>query len=199
MSKASQLGTQLHRVLHAIDQANSHDPNRERVDGQELPKELLYGQRMSERLNIFCSEAPEHLQIAARAQHIERWTSPRNLYPPGRAGYKKWRAELGLYHAQRAGELMAEHGYSPKDIERVRFLIQKRQLRRDNDTQTLEDVICLVFIEYYLADFAEKHPQDKLIDIIQKTWKKMSAKGHEAALQLPLRKDLQTLLLETLT
>lgn len=189
----------LSQTLHAIDQANSCDPNLEMVGGRELPKELIYGQRMSERLRQFCPAASEHLQIAARAQHIERWVRPRDSYPEGRAGYKKWRAELGLYHAQRAGEIMAEQGYSAADIERVKFLVQKRQLRRDAETQTLEDVICLVFLEHYLADFATKHPEEKLIDIIQKTWKKMSPAGHEAALALPLNAELLALVTKALS
>lgn len=189
----------LDRMLHAIDEANSRDPNQETVDGHELPKELVYGQRMSERLAQFCPNASEHLQIAARAQHIERWIRPRDDYPEGRTGYKKWRAELGLYHAQRTGEIMAEQGYAEEDIERVKFLVQKRQLRRDAETQTLEDVVCLVFLEHYLADFATKHSEDKLIDIIQKTWKKMSPAGHEAALALPLNKDLQALVAKALS
>ena len=194
MSNSARLST----LLLAIDQVNSRDPNREQVDGQELPKELVYGQRMSERLAAFCPHASEHLQIAARAQHIERWTIARSLYPLGRTGYKKWRSQLSLFHAQRTGELMAEHGYLQDDIDRVKFLMQKRQLHRDTETQTLEDVVCLVFIEYYLADFAEKHPKDKLIDIIQKTWKKISAQGREAALQLSLPQNLNAILREAL-
>jgi hypothetical protein len=192
MSNSARLST----LLLAIDQVNSRDPNREEIDGQELPKELVYGQRMSARLAVFCPGASEHLQIAARAQHIERWTIARSLYPLGRTGYKKWRSQLSLFHAQRTGELMAEHGYSQDDIDRVRFLMQKRQLHRDTETQTLEDVVCLVFIEYYLADFAEKHPKDKLIDIIQKTWKKISAEGQAAVLQLALPQELTVILRE---
>jgi hypothetical protein len=189
----------LNNTLSAIDLANSRDPNTEWVNGQEQPKELIYGQRMSDRLHQFEPEASDHLRIAARAQHIERWVRPRADYPEGRTGYKKWRAELGLYHAQRAGEIMAEQGYEQDDVDRVKFLIQKRQLRRDPETQTLEDVICLVFLEHYLADFATKHPEDKLIDIIQKTWNKMSPKGHEAALKLPLTEDLRALVAKALS
>ncbi len=192
MSKSARLD----QLLLAIDRANSHDPNCEQVNGQALPRELVYGQRMSHALTTFCPHASEHLQIAARAQHIERWTIPRNLYPLGRTGYKKWRSQLNLFHAQRAGELMEEHGYSTEDIDRVKFLLQKRQLHRDTESQTLEDVVCLVFIEYYLADFAEKHPRDKLIDIIRKTWKKMSAEGQGAVLQLALPQELTVILRE---
>lgn len=178
--------TRLESVIRLIDQANTQDPHTEMTPAGPRPKELLYSERMTERLLRFAPQASECLQIAARGQHIERWTSPRSNYPEGRSGYKKWRAELGLYHARRVGELMKEAGYPDTDVARTQYLVQKRGLKRDAESQCLEDVICLVFLEHYLADFAKKHDHDKLIDIIQKTWGKMSETGHEAALQLPL-------------
>lgn len=174
----------LDTILKKIDDANSLDPNNETVDNQTIPKERLYSQRMTETLHNFIDHPDEYLQIAARAQHIERWKSLRSDYPEGRAGYKKWRAELGLFHANRCAELMHESGYEQTEIDRVKYLVQKRGLKKDNQTQTLEDVICLVFLAYYFDDFAIKHSDEKIIDIIQKTWKKMSEKGHEAALKL---------------
>ncbi len=180
------------RCITLFDEANSRDPNIEVSGGQSVPKELLYAQRMSDTLAGFAPEASFALRLAARAQHIERWTSPRNSYPEGRTGYKQWRSELLLYHARRAGELMAEAGSTAEDIARVQYLIQKRSMARDPETQCLEDVICLVFIEHYLAEFAVKSGYDegKLIDIIQKTWVKMSPKGQAAALKLPLEPDV---------
>ncbi|HEY6530473.1 MAG TPA: DUF4202 domain-containing protein, partial [Cellvibrionaceae bacterium] len=153
---------------------------------------LLYAQRMTKTLLAFASNASQALQLAARAQHIERWTSLRSNYPEGRTGYKQWRSELMLYHARRAGELMTIAGAEASEIARVQYLIQKRSMSRDAETQCLEDVICLVFIEYHLADFAAKSGYDeaKLIDIIQKTWVKMSPEGQAAALQLPLASDV---------
>jgi hypothetical protein len=181
------------KTLALIDAANSQDPNLE-SDGAELrPKELLYSQRMSECLQGFAPDASEHLRIAARGQHIERWTSPRNAYPEGRTGYKQWRAELGLFHAKRVGELMKEAGYGEEDVKRAQYLVQKRGLGRDPETQCLEDVVCLVFIRHYLEDFASKHDEEKLIDIIRKTWAKMSEKGHAAALQIPLSDAMKNL------
>ena len=179
--------SQLEKTLDLIDQANQQDPN---IDTDHLghahPKELLYAQRMSHCLKHFNPHASEHLIIAARAQHIERWKSPRSDYPMDRSGYKKWRSQLGLFHATRTGELMAEAGYEDEDIKRTQYLVQKRGLKRDEETQCLEDVICLVFIEHYLEEFAQKHEEPKLIDIIQKTWAKMSESGHAAALEIPL-------------
>ncbi len=190
--------TPFDKTLQLIDHANAQDPNRETVEGVSHPKELLYSQRMSVRLLQFAPDASQLLQIAARAQHIERWTSPRSDYPEGRSGYKKWRAELGLYHAKRVGELMQEAGYGQEDISRAQYLVQKRGLKRDAETQCLEDVICLVFIEHYLDEFASKHQHDKLIAIIQKTWGKMSPEGQAAALGIPLSKPMQALVGEAL-
>lgn len=176
------------RCVALFDAANAQDPNIEQWEGAPIAKELLYAQRMSRTLLAFAPDASYALQLAARAQHIERWTSPRSNYPEGRTGYKQWRSELLLYHARRAGELMAQAGAQAEDIARVQYLIQKRSMARDPETQCLEDVICLVFIEHYLAEFAAKSGYDeaKLIDIIQKTWVKMSPRGQAAALKLPL-------------
>lgn len=181
------------KTLELIDSANRKDPNLE-IDGEtQRPKELLYSERMSTCLAEFAPDASEHLRIAARGQHIERWTSPRSNYPEGRTGYKKWRAELGLFHARRVGELMQEAGYGEEDIKRTQYLVQKRGLGRDPETQCLEDVICLVFIRHYLEEFAAKHDEEKLIDIIRKTWAKMSEAGHAAALKIPLSDSMRDL------
>lgn len=187
-------------VIALIDQANSQDPNLEPDEnGESHPKEWLYSQRMTRELSGFASDASEHLRIAAHGQHIERWTSPRADYPEGRSGYKKWRAELGLYHAKRVGELMEEAGYEEDDIERTKYLVQKRGIKRDAESQTLEDVICLVFIRHYLVPFAAKHEDDKLVDIIRKTWAKMSPRGHDAALSIELGPSVQPVVVRALT
>lgn len=187
------MSNRLQVTLEAFDQANRADPNTEMVGGEPQPKELIYGQRMSKSLAQFNPQASEELQLAARAQHIKRWEIPRDHYPMDRTGYKKWRTQLGVFHGQVAGEIMAEQGYDTESIERVQNMLSKRNLKRDADVQTLEDVICLVFLQYYLEDFSRKHPEPKLIDIIQKTWRKMSPEGHAAALELKLPAHLQTL------
>jgi hypothetical protein len=187
------------KTLELIDSANRQDPNFETDGSAQRPKELLYSERMSACLEEFAPDASEHLRIAARGQHIERWRSPRSAYPDGRTGYKKWRAELGLFHAQRVGELMKLAGYGEEDIKRTQYLVQKRGLGRDPETQCLEDVICLVFIRHYLGEFASKHDEEKLIDIIRKTWAKMSEKAHAAALEIPLNDAIKTLVIRALT
>lgn len=175
---------QIEEALKAFDLANSQDPNLEIVNGKEVPKELIYGQRMTEVLNNFEPNASTSLQLAARCQHICRWESPRSDYEMNRVGYLTWRAELKKFHAKKASEILTELNFDTETIDRVAFLLQKKQLKRDEETQLLEDVICLVFLEYYYEAFRIKHTDEKVIDIIQKTWKKMSDDGHTAALKI---------------
>ena len=174
------------RAVELIDAANSADPNQESdAEGNSWPKELLYSQRMSEMLDRYTPDADDVMKLAVRAQHIERWKSPRSDYPEGRQGYLKWRTDLYKYHADTAGRLLAEAGYDEEDIERLKKAVGKRALKVNADTQLLEDVIDLVFIEHYMLDFAGKHPEydeEKWLDIIRKTWKKMSGRAHEFAL-----------------
>lgn len=188
----------LAQLLLAIDKKNDLDPNFEQVNGEAISKELIYGQRMSECLNGFKPDASEHLQIACRAQHIQRWSIARKDYPMDRAGYKRWRTDLAKFHAQLTAELMQDHGYDNEDCERVKHLLQKKQLKRDIETQTLEDIACLVFLTFHLDDFASRHPDEKVIDIIRKTWNKMSAEGHAAALKLPFSDAMGKLIGEAL-
>lgn len=195
----SDINVRLSMILAKIDEINARDPNTETLDGEPVARELLYSMRMTQTLDELFPNASEHLRIAARAQHIERWRSPRSDYPEGRSGYKKWRSQLMLFHASRAADVMTESGYPQADIDRVKYLIQKRGLNRDPETQQLEDVICVVFIKYYLKDFAEQHPEDKLVDIIQKTWGKMSPTGRQSALELKLEAGLQSLISKALS
>jgi hypothetical protein len=176
--------SRLDDAFRRFDEANAEDPNREIVNGEALPKELVYGRRMSERLDAFAPDAPETVKLAARAQHIRRWEVPRDSYPEGRAGYLKWRTDLYKRHGDIAGRIMKDVGYDDQSIERVQTLLRKRGLKTDPDVQLLEDVICLVFLEHYFHDFAEKHEEAKLIPIVQKTWNKMTGEGHRAALAL---------------
>ncbi|MEM1122757.1 MAG: DUF4202 domain-containing protein [Bacteroidota bacterium] len=174
------------QAILRFDELNSADPNIVSFEGRAYPKEVLYGQRMSSTLVDFAPNASEALQLAARCQHLCRWEIPRGDYPKGRVGYNQWRNTLKKLHAQKAGEVLQSIGYEQAIIDRVQFLVQKKQLKRDEETQTLEDVICLVFLTYYFNDFAASHPDEKVIDILRKTWRKMSKKGQAAALELPL-------------
>ena len=189
----------LDKLLAQIDILNLQDPHTINTEEYGLiTKEVLYSKRMQKRLQRFIEDANEHLVIAAYCQHVKRWAIPRSDYPMDKAGYKKWRSDLGLFHANTTADTMRQFAYSEEDIERVKYLLQKKGLKRDADTQTLEDVICLVFLEFYLDDFAKKHDDDKLVDIIKKTWRKMSDDGHSAALSLPLAPHLLALVKKAL-
>lgn len=173
-------------AIKAFDAANSGDPNQIPVDGVNAPKELVYGRRMSAMLAQIYPEACEALQLAVRAQHIRRWTLQRTAYPEGRAGYLQWRAEAKRRHADVAGNILRQAGYDGAMIARVGQLIRKERLKQDAEVQQLEDIACLVFLEDHLADFAAKHDEDKIVDVIAKTWVKMSQTGQQAALALAL-------------
>jgi len=173
------------RALALIDAANSEDPNKVTVDGTEWPKELLYSQRMSDMLARFAPDADDAMKLAIRAQHIQRWKSPRDAYPMDRIGYLQWRKDLYKIQANTAAGLLEKAGYGEDVRERVYEAVAKKRIKENPDTQLLEDVTDLVFIEHYMLEFAGKHPEydeDKWIDIVRKTWKKMSEDAQQFAL-----------------
>ena len=182
-----------------FDAANAEDPTLEPDDhGRPVPKELLYAERMSACLTRVAPDAPEAVQLAARSQHIRRWHIPRSDYPLTRPAYHQWRNALKKYHAELAGQLMQQAGYEPDMVARVQQLLQKQRLQSDPEVQLLEDVICLVFLEYYFLPFADKHPEEKVVEIVQKTWPKMTERGHALALQLPFSPEALALVTKAL-
>lgn len=190
-------------AIDAIDQANQKDPNHEQVGHETLPKEYAYSQHMTRWLLALEPEASDRMQIACRAQHIERWTMPRSDYGEGRKNYLLWRQMCGRMHGRRAAEIMAEAGYPAAECERVETIITKRKLREDEDTQLLEDVACMVFLERYFAQFFEGNPdydREKWLHIVRRTWGKMTPRGHKAALALAgeLPEHLQAVMQEAL-
>lgn len=177
---------QYQKVVELIDAANREDPNAETdYDGSEQARELLYGQRMSDMIERFAPEADEVQKIAVRAQHIERWKSPRSDFPMDRKGYLQWRTALYGFHADTVAGLMEQIGYDAESIERVKKAVGKKSIKTNVDTQMLESVAAMVFIEHYMQAFADKHPEyseEKWIDIIQKTWRKMSEEAQQFTL-----------------
>lgn len=179
-------GARLREAFDRFDEANAEDPNREPFEGTLQPKELLYARRMTDRLDWFAPTASEALRLAARCQHIRRWMIPRGQFPAGRTGYRSWRVTLATYHADTAAVMLDDLGYDDATVSRVRALLRKEGLKSDPDVQALEDVACLVFLEHYLAEFMTEHDESKIINILRKTWRKMSDRGRVSALQLDL-------------
>jgi hypothetical protein len=177
-------------AIAAFDKANMEDPNRETFDGKDYPKELLYAQRMTDMLERYAPEASEAVKLAVRAQHIQRWKTPRSSYPMDKQGYLQWRTGMYKFHADTAGRLMREAGYDDEMVERVKKIVGKKGLKVNPETQLMEDVVDLVFLEHYLTGFAAQHPEydeAKWIPIIRKTWEKMSKRAHEFALSGKIR------------
>lgn len=176
-------------VIADIDAANAQDPRQDSVAGALRPREVVYSERMSECLPRLYPEASEALRIAARAQHICRWQIPRQKYPLGREGYNAWRAACRDHHAALTSAIMRRHGYADDEIAQVVKIIKKEQLKRDPESQALENVVAVVFVQYYLDEFVADHKDyddAKLADILKKTLRKMDPTGHAAALALPL-------------
>ncbi len=181
----SQQQSNLDWAMALIDAANREDPNQVTVDGKVWPKELLYSQRMSDMLQRYTPDADDAMKLAIHAQHVQRWKSPRDAYPMDRIGYLKWRKDLYQFHAQTAADLLTEAGYAEDVIDRVKLAVAKKGIKSNPDTQLLEDISALVFIEHYMLEFANKHPEydeEKWLDIIRKTWKKMTDRAQQFAL-----------------
>jgi len=183
--------TRFDRAIARFDAAHAEDPA---TQASGRPQELVYAQRMSAWLGKLAPEASEALRLAVRCQHIRRWAIRRGDYPAGVAGYRKWRTDEAASHALVAKEILEKTGYDGPTVQRVQSLVRKEKLKQDPETQLLEDVTCLVFLENYFAEFAAKHDEPTLVRILRKTWNKMSPRGHEAALGLKLPAPLRSII-----
>ena len=185
-------GDKFNQTFQLFDAYNGNDTKKE--SGKQISASLLYAQRMTEKLMDYEPDASEQLQLAARCQHIGRWEIPRSTYPMNRTGYLQWRSQLKIHHAKIASQIMTEVGYDPEIIAKVSDLLLKKQLKQNPETQILEDVVCLVFLQYYFDDFSTEHDEEKLVTILRKTIVKMSQKGVAAALKLPLSESAKKLI-----
>ena len=192
------LENKFNAAITAIDDLNSRDPNTGDDHGNPIPRELLYSRRLTVWIKKLTPDPSVELLLAARAQHICRWTSPRDKYPSGKSGYLKWRKDLQRYHADNLATVMTNADFDQPSIEIACDLILKKNFSKNPDGQTLEDAVCLVFLEFEFAKFAAKTDPDKIIDILQKTWKKMSPTAHQHALQLPLAQSESALVKKAL-
>jgi hypothetical protein len=182
-------------ALACIDAVHAQDPAQ---DAAGRPRELAYAERMSAWLDRLAPQASESLRLAVRCQHLRRWAIARGEFPEGKVGYLRWRKEASLAHAALAADLLAQAGYAPDAVARVQALIKKERIKHDPEAQLLEDATCLAFLELEFEAFARKHDEAKLVDILRKTWAKMSPAGQQAALGLQLAAQLRALVAKAL-
>ncbi len=181
------------KAMQAIDIENSKDPNMDELDGNPVPKELLYSRRMTQWIEKISPSPSIELLLAARAQHICRWTTPRSEYPEGRSGYLKWRNDLKKFHAQKLGDIMAAAGFGQDQIHKAKDLLMKKNFSKDKEGQVLEDAACLVFLEYEFNKFSAKTEEDKMVDIVKKTWVKMSPLAQQMAQSLSMSDEQKSI------
>jgi hypothetical protein len=186
------------KAMALIDEAHAMDPKKITQDNKEIPYELHYAQKMSHYLKLRAPDSSETLRLAVRSQHFRRWEVPRASYPMTRVGYHAWRTYLKKRQAELASTICLESGYSQEDTDRVAALIRKEDLKSDTETQVLEDVACLVFLDDQFEEFEKEHDEDKIIKILQKTWGKMSEEGHKLALDIPMAGRPQELIKKAL-
>lgn len=185
---------QLEKAFALFDAYNKRSPELIRWDGQDFPLEYFYAVKLYDWVRKLDPAAGESLLLASRSQHIGRWEIPRNTYPDGRVGYLKWRSDLSKFHASKATELMEVAGYDPETCNQVREIILKQKLKLNPDVQTIENALCLVFLEFQFDDLIGKQSEEKMINILRKTWAKMSDPGRNMAHTLDYSETAKSLL-----
>jgi NTP pyrophosphatase (non-canonical NTP hydrolase) len=180
-------------AISLIDEAHAQDPNIAIVGGSSIPYELHYAHKMSHYLTLRAPDASPILQVAIRAQHFRRWEIPRDSYPMTKPGYLNWRSFLKKRQADLASAICVGCNFTTEEAEEVAKLIRKEDLKKNEETQVLEDVACLVFLDDQFEAFEKGHDEEKIITILRKTWGKMSERGHELALQIPMSESSKAL------
>lgn len=187
------------QAILRFNSMNSEDLRMSDVNGRQVPTQLLEAERLERWVLRLAPEANEALRLAARCQHLKRFSFPRSEYPEGRNGYLQWRKDLMKKHAELASQVLKELAYDASIIEQVRAINTKQELKLSFNSQTMEDALCLSFLEHEFSDFSEKYEDEKVIAIVQKTWRKMSEEGHHFALQLPFVGRAQALVQRALS
>lgn len=187
------------KAIARFNEENSKDPHTE-SDGKDMrPRELLYAERLSQWVLKLSPDASEPLKLASYCQHLCRWEIPRNSYEMNRTGYLKWRSDLKKFHAEKTGAILKEVGYDDDTIRKVQELNLKKNFPKDPECQTLEDALCLVFLQHQFSEFCTKNPDEKVVEVVQKTWKKMSEQGRMEAMKLQLSDKEKNLVQRALT
>ncbi|WP_026630360.1 DUF4202 domain-containing protein [Dyadobacter alkalitolerans] len=176
--------TNQEKAFALFDDYNRKAPEHLTYDGTDYPSEYFYALKLHDWVTKLDPEASESLLLASRAQHIGRWEIARSSYPEGRVGYLKWRTDLSKFHATKAAEIMESVGYEDETIQRVQQIIRKQRIKDDEEVQTIENALCLVFLQFQYDDLIAKTSEEKMVNILQKTWAKMSDQGRNVALSL---------------
>jgi uncharacterized protein YihD (DUF1040 family) len=190
----------IEHAFQLFDDYNRHDPRTMEWEGVVYPQEYFYALKLHEWVLKLDRDASEELLLASRSQHIGRWEIPRESYPDGREPYLKWRKDLALNHADVTARLMKEAGYDEEFVDRVSQIILKKRIKVDADVQTMENALCLVFLEFQFEDFRKKYTDepDKIVNILRKSLLKMDPHGHNFALRLPYSDDGLSLISQAL-
>lgn len=179
------MSSKLEQAYELFDSYNRKDPNVFTWESDSYPQEYFLALQLHKWVLVLNPDASEALMLASRCQHIGRWEKPRESYPLNKPGYLAWRKDLSLYHAEKASEILKTVGYENETIERVSTIVQKQKIKLDPEVQTIENALCLVFLQYQYEAFHQKHEPEKMVQIIKKSLQKMDVNGHEHALQLP--------------
>lgn len=179
--------SRLNKAFELFDAYNKQDPRSFTWEGVSEPQEYFFAVKLYEWVLKLDPDANDELLLASRSQHIGRWEIPREDYPDGRDPYLKWRKNLALHHAAIAGRLMKEAGYGDETSDRAKQIILKQRIKVDPDVQTMENALCLVFLQLQYEEFRKKyeHEPEKIINILRKSLLKMDENGHRLALKLP--------------
>lgn len=190
------------QAIAQINNIHNLDPTIIESNGQRISAELLYANQCVDWLFKLKPEASELEELAARCQHFKRWEIPRKSYPMDKKGYYQWRIFLYQYQADEAGKVLSEIGYNDSDVEVVKNMIAKKDIRNNPQSQLIEDVACLVFLNHYMQPFAaskKEYSEEKWLKIIQKTWGKMSESAQQFALKIEYTPEIFQLINKALS
>lgn len=188
----------IEKAFALFDAYNRQDPDQLVWEGTSYPREYFYALQLHGWVLKLSPQAGVPLRLASRCQHIGRWQIPRENYPMDKTGYFKWRQELARFHAETAGKLMEEAGLGPEEILAVRHILLKEHIRTNPEVQVMENALCLVFLQFQYEDFLHLHEKEKVVRILERSWKKMSEPGREAAMALDYSDDARALLQEAM-
>lgn len=177
---------QYHKAIIAIEQIHSKDITQEQHNGSLIPAEFLYGKRMLKTLELVSPESSYAMKLAVQCQHLQRWGVPRSSYTYDRRGYHEWRREVMKYQLEQTINLLSSISIDEIDIKWIAQVINAQENKADSNGLIIMDTACLVFLKWYMEPFAKKHESEKVLDILKKTFRKMSTDAQNLISKLDL-------------